>query len=72
MLIYKKFGKMRSNITGFITVPERCVDSIDMPSGKVDFVALIGATDFELKAVRNKVISIEEILVPIRISLEMH
>lgn len=63
---------MRSNITGFITVPERCVASMDTPNGKTDFVALTGATDFELKAVRNKVISIEEILVPIRISLEMH
>ena len=46
--------KRQSNITGFITVPDRELGSIDTPNGKVEFVELIGVTDRELLAIRNK------------------
>lgn len=45
--------KMKSAITGFITVPDKQLKSIVTPNGKVDFIAFIGATDTELTAVRN-------------------
>lgn len=43
-----------SNITGFITIPDRQFQSIDSPNGKVDFVEFIGVTNDELLALRNK------------------
>ena len=43
----------RSQLTGFITVPDRQLGEIDTPNGQVRFVAFIGATDRELRAVRN-------------------
>lgn len=46
--------KQCSNITGFITIPEKDVPSIMTPNGKVDFAAFIGATDAELKALQAK------------------
>ena len=46
--------KMQSNITGFITIPDKELKSICTPNGKVDFVEFIGATDSELVALRNK------------------
>lgn len=44
----------KSNITGFITIPDRRFQSIDSPNGKVDFVEFIGVTNDELLALRNK------------------
>ena len=46
--------KTQSEITGFITVPDPDLGSINTQNGKVDFVEFIGATDVELLAVRNK------------------
>ena len=46
--------KMQSNITGFITIPDKEFQSISTPNGKVDFVEFIGATDSELIALRNQ------------------
>lgn len=53
--------KMQSNITGFITVPEKEIKSISTPNGKVEFVEFIGVTDSELKAIRNKEITVREL-----------
>lgn len=53
--------KMRSKITGFITLLDQSVGSIDTENGKVDFVCLIGATDDELKAIQNQQLSVEEL-----------
>lgn len=53
--------KNKSNITGFITIPDSNIKSIDTPNGKVDFVELIGATDRELLAVKNKELSVQDL-----------
>ena len=39
----------KSNLTGFITVPDPTVSAIDTPNGRVEFLELIGMTDAELK-----------------------
>lgn len=44
----------KSNITGFITIPDSSLKSIDTPNGKVDFVEFIGVTNDEILAVKNK------------------
>lgn len=51
----------QSNITGFITVPDSKFHELDTPNGKVCFVEFVGATDSELKAIRNKEISVAEL-----------
>ncbi len=51
----------KSNITGFITVPDDKFTEIDTPNGKVCFVELIGVTDNELKAIQNKQIKVKEL-----------
>ena len=43
----------KSNITGFITIADPTVNSIDTPNGKVEFLELIGMTDAELKTLSN-------------------
>lgn len=52
---------MKSNITGFITVPEPKVETINTPNGRVDFVELIGVTDAELKSILNKEMTVKEL-----------
>lgn len=51
----------KSDITGFITVPDDKFHEIDTPNGKVCFVEFVGATDSELKAIRNKEINVAEL-----------
>lgn len=51
----------KSNITGFITVPDSKFREIDTPNGKVCFVEFIGVTDSELKAIINKEIRVKEL-----------
>ena len=51
----------KSNITGFITVPDDKFTEIDTPNGKVCFVEFIGVTDNELKAIQNKQITVKEL-----------
>ena len=51
----------KSNITGFITVPDDKFQEIDTPNGKVCFVEFIGVTDSELKAILNKKINVKEL-----------
>lgn len=47
-------AKQKSNITGFITISDTSVNTIDTPNGRVDFLELIGMTDAELKTLSNK------------------
>ena len=51
----------KSNITGFITIPDVKAKTLDTPNGKVMFVEFIGVTDKELKAIMNKEISVKEL-----------
>lgn len=53
--------KMKSNVTGFITIPDKDFQTIDTPNGKVQFVEFIGATNEELVAIRNKEIGVQEL-----------
>lgn len=51
----------RSNITGFITIPDDKLEEIDTKNGKVCFVEFVGVTDSELKAIQNKEIRVKEL-----------
>lgn len=53
--------KQKSNLTGFILVPEPKIEGIETPNGHVDFVELIGVTDNELKAIMNKETTVKEL-----------
>lgn len=53
--------QQKSQITGFITVPDTKVNSIQTPNGKVDFVEFIGATDSELVKLKNKEITVKDL-----------
>ena len=53
--------KMKSNITGFITIPDTSFQTISTPNGKVDFVEFIGVTDSELQAILNKELTVREL-----------
>lgn len=50
-----------SNITGFITIPDTNFQTLNTGNGRVDFVEFIGATDTELKALKNKEITVKEL-----------
>lgn len=52
-------SKMKSNITGFITIPDKEIESIMTPNGKVDFVEFIGVTNNELLALKNKELDVK-------------
>lgn len=45
--------KMKSNITGFITIPDTDFKTIDTPNGRVEFVEFVGVTNNELLALKN-------------------
>ena len=51
----------KSNITGFITVPDDKFHEINTQNGKVNFVEFIGVTDNELKAIQKKHITVKEL-----------
>ncbi|MDE5889360.1 MAG: suppressor of fused domain protein [Bacilli bacterium] len=51
----------KSNITGFITIPDYNFNEIETQNGKVVFVEFVGATDSELKALQNGKIKLEEL-----------
>lgn len=53
--------KMRSNITGFITIPDPQLQGINTPNGKVSFVELIGVTNHELLAIMDKQLTVKEL-----------
>lgn len=50
-----------SALTGFITVPDTLVGSIDTPNGHVDFVEFIGASDAELLKIQSKETNVREL-----------
>ena len=50
----------RSNLTGFITIKDPTVNTIDTPNGRVEFLELIGMTDAELKTLSD-LASVEKI-----------
>lgn len=51
----------RSNLTGLITLPDDKFHEIETPNGKVCFVEFVGATDAELKSVKNGEIRVKEL-----------
>lgn len=53
--------QMKSNITGFITIPDTNFKTINTSNGKVNFVEFIGVTDAELKAILNKEIEVKDL-----------
>ena len=53
--------EQKSNIIGFITVPDTELQSLVTPYGRVEFLALIGITAEELQAIRNKEITVQEL-----------
>ncbi|HJC64943.1 MAG TPA: suppressor of fused domain protein [Candidatus Blautia merdavium] len=53
--------EMKSNITGFIMIPDNKLNSINTPNGKVDFVEFIGATDSELIALKSKELDVKSL-----------
>lgn len=54
-----------SALTGFITVPDTLVQSIDTPNGHVDFVEFVGATDAELQQIQRKETTVRELFAKI-------
>lgn len=50
-----------SNITGFITIPDTNFKTLNTENGRVDFVEFIGTTDAELKALKNKELTVKEL-----------
>ena len=51
----------KSNIVGFITIPDRELQSLETPYGRVDFIAFIGVTEQELQAVMKKELTVKEL-----------
>ena len=54
-------SKQKSNITGFITIPDTNFNTIESPNGKVEFVEFIGVTNDELLALKDKKITVKEL-----------
>lgn len=53
--------RQTSALTGFITVPDSKIESIDTPNGRVEFVEFIGATDAELLKIQAKETTVKEL-----------
>lgn len=53
--------KRKSNITGFITVPDDKFKTLNTPNGEVGFVEFVGVTNKEIEAVKNKEIRVKEL-----------
>lgn len=54
-------SKMESNITGFITIPDTNLHSIQTSNGKVDFIEFVGVTYDEILAIRNGETTVKEV-----------
>jgi len=52
-------SQKKSNITGFITIPDTKFQTLNTQNGKVEFIEFIGATNNELLAVKNKEIDVK-------------
>lgn len=53
--------EQKSKLTGFITINDPSVNTLNTPNGKVEFVEFIGVTDSELKAIMEKRIRVREL-----------
>lgn len=53
--------RQTSALTGFITVLDPLVQSIETPNGRVEFVEFIGATDAELLKIQAKETTVKEL-----------
>lgn len=53
--------EQKSNISGFIIVPDKELESLDTPYGRIDFLAFIGVTKEELLAIRKQEITVKEL-----------
>ena len=53
--------EQKSNISGFIIVPDKELESLDTPYGRIDFLAFIGVTKEELLAIRKEEITVKEL-----------
>lgn len=53
--------EQKSNISGFIIVPDKEIESLDTPYGRIDFLAFIGVTKEELLAIRKQEITVKEL-----------
>lgn len=51
----------KSNLTGFITIPDEELHTIETPNGTVHFVELIGVTNDELLAIQDHRVSVREL-----------
>lgn len=51
----------KSNITGFITIPDDQFQTLSTPNGKLEFVEFIGVTKNEIEAIKNKEITVKEL-----------
>ncbi|HBH95805.1 MAG TPA: branched-chain alpha-keto acid dehydrogenase subunit E2 [Ruminococcaceae bacterium] len=51
----------KSKLTGFITMSDPLLNTLDTPNGRVEFVEFIGAADSELKAIIDKKIRVGEL-----------
>ena len=54
-------AQMKSNITGFITIPDTDFQTINTPNGKVEFVEFIGATNEELLGLQKQKMNVKEL-----------
>lgn len=54
-------SEQKSQITGFITIPDVKANTIDTKNGRVEFVELIGVKDNELKRILNKELRVSEL-----------
>ena len=53
--------EQKSNISGFIIVPDKELESLNTPYGRIDFLAFIGVTKEELLAIRKQEITVKEL-----------
>lgn len=53
--------EQKSNISGFIIVPDKELESLDTPYGRVDFLAFIGVTKEELLAIRKQEVTVKDL-----------
>ena len=44
----------KSNITGFLTIPDTNFRTLNTPNEKVEFVEFVGVTNNEILAIKNK------------------
>lgn len=53
--------KRKSNITGFIIIPDTNLKSINTPNGFVNFIEFVGVTNEELLALKRNEITVKEL-----------